>query len=108
MQVRRAYFPGLCLAVLMPLTTGILNAQGVSLAARTTTAVGGGPQAIVMGDFNGDGITDVATANRSGDTVSVLLGNGDGSFRAAPRLTESISFFSSTHQPHSRHLPGHS
>ena len=50
---------------------------------------------VVTGDFNGDGIIDIATANRStlafddcgsmfktGDTVSVLPGNGDGTFAA--------------------------
>ena len=33
-------------------------------------------------DFNGDGIADLAIANAFGNTVSVLLGNGDGSFHA--------------------------
>jgi hypothetical protein len=46
----------------------------------------GGPDAIVAGDFNGDGTPDIAVANAnnansSNNTVSVLLGNGDGSFR---------------------------
>jgi hypothetical protein len=36
------------------------------------------PQSIVAGDFNGDGIPDLATANDGG--VSVLAGNGDGTF----------------------------
>jgi len=39
----------------------------------------------VSGDFNRDGIPDLATANSTGfstSTVSVLLGNGNGSFRA--------------------------
>ncbi len=35
-------------------------------------------ESMVSGDFNGDGILDVATTN--GNTISVLLGNGDGSF----------------------------
>jgi hypothetical protein len=34
----------------------------------------------VTGDFNGDGLADLATANRDFGTVSVLLGNGDGTF----------------------------
>jgi hypothetical protein len=37
-----------------------------------------------VGDFNGDGIVDLATANRARDSVSVILGFGGGSF-AAPQ-----------------------
>ena len=35
---------------------------------------------MTTGDFDGDGITDLATANYFNDDVSVLLGNGDGTF----------------------------
>src|SRR5260370_32865284 len=35
-----------------------------------------------MGDFNGDGKLDLAVANVDGDTVSILLGTGTGSFGA--------------------------
>jgi uncharacterized protein (TIGR03437 family) len=38
---------------------------------------------IVSADFNGDDNVDVATANAAAESVSVYLGNGDGSFRAA-------------------------
>ena len=36
-----------------------------------------------MGDFNGDGKPDLAVANLDSDTVTILLGNGDGTFKAA-------------------------
>jgi len=36
---------------------------------------------VVMGDFNGGGATDLAVASSPGNTVTVLLGNGDGTFR---------------------------
>jgi hypothetical protein len=35
----------------------------------------------VVGDFNRDGIADLAFANHGDDSVSVLLGNGDGTFK---------------------------
>src|SRR2546421_647982 len=39
--------------------------------------------ALVVGDLNGDGRIDVATADQSADAVSVLLGRLDGSLEAA-------------------------
>jgi hypothetical protein len=43
---------------------------------------GGAPTSVAVGDFNGDGKLDLAVAKPS-STVSVLLGNGDGTFQAA-------------------------
>ena len=37
---------------------------------------------VVVADFNGDGNLDLAVANTSSNTVSVLLGNGNGSFKS--------------------------
>jgi hypothetical protein len=39
--------------------------------------------AVVAGDFNADGNSDLASANWISGTVSILLGNGDGTFQAA-------------------------
>jgi hypothetical protein len=47
-------------------------------------ATGSQPISVVQGDFNGDGQLDLAVANEGGGTggnVSVMLGNGDGSFQ---------------------------
>jgi hypothetical protein len=45
-----------------------------------TYNVDANPQALVVGDFNGDGNQDLATANSAENDVSVLLGQGDGYF----------------------------
>jgi hypothetical protein len=46
-----------------------------------TFPVGSAPVAQVVGDFNGDGKADLAVVNEGSNTVSVLLGNGDGTFQ---------------------------
>ena len=44
--------------------------------------IGAGANQIIQADFNGDHIPDLATVNTSSNTVSVLINNGDGTFRA--------------------------
>jgi hypothetical protein len=46
-------------------------------------AVGVSPYSVAVADFNGDGKPDLAVVNRDSNSVSVLLGNGDGTFKAA-------------------------
>jgi len=51
-------------------------------------AVGNGPHAVAVGDFNRDGIWDLAASGSAGNAVSILLGQGtsgagNGSFAAA-------------------------
>jgi Bacterial Ig-like domain (group 3)/FG-GAP-like repeat len=44
------------------------------------------PRTITVGDFNGDGHADVTTANYGGSGVSILLGNGSGTFQAPSEI----------------------
>ena len=44
--------------------------------------VGSQPNAVAVGDVNGDGKPDLVVANYGTNTVSVLLGNGNGTFQA--------------------------
>jgi DNA-binding CsgD family transcriptional regulator len=39
------------------------------------------PNPVAVGDFNGDGKPDLAVANRTAMEISILLGNGDGTFQ---------------------------
>jgi len=66
--------------------------DGTYRAAAQFFDVGDSPEAMSVGQFNddntdgvidGDDYFDVVTVNVVDDTVSVLLGNGDGSFQAA-------------------------
>ena len=50
--------------------------------SRKDFAAGNGPSSVAVADFNGDGFLDLAVANRSDNTVSILLGNGDGTFKS--------------------------
>jgi hypothetical protein len=45
--------------------------------------VGTNPVGVVIADWNGDGVLDLAAANATDQNVSILLGNGDGTFQAA-------------------------
>lgn len=64
------------------------NGQGGFTAAPTiSTGSGTGPVSVAVADFNGDGFLDLAVANHNTNTVSIFLGNGDGTFSppAAPK-----------------------
>jgi len=49
----------------------------------------GGPLDVAVGDFDADGKPDVVTANSDAESVTMLLGNGDGTFGAPIASTTS-------------------
>src|ERR1035437_8509611 len=79
-------------ALLSAILLSSLFASGPALAQGCPTPSFGPPRwldartnslSVAVGDFNGDGKLDLAVDNAgSPGTVSVLLGNGDGTFQA--------------------------
>lgn len=62
----------------------VANGSGT---AAPTYAVGNNPINVAVADLNGDGKPDIIVANYTDDTLSVLLGNGDGTFKAQTTIT---------------------
>src|SRR5208282_406278 len=70
---------------------------GSGNGAFTAVTAGGAPYSVnpypegaVVADFNGDGNLDIAFANSAGNGVTILLGNGDGTF--TPAASPAVSF----------------
>ncbi len=67
------------------------NGDG-TLSAQLRFNTGNNPSSIAIADLDADGRLDVATCNSGDDpdfdsnTITVLLGNGDGTFRETPEL----------------------
>lgn len=59
----------------------ILENDGSGNFTETTLGIGIGVH-LEVGDFNNDGNIDIAANNETGDTVSLALGNGDGTFQS--------------------------
>lgn len=53
-----------------------------SIPAIGSITLGDAPVAIAIADINGDDTRDVITANLASNDATILLGNGDGTFRA--------------------------
>ncbi len=67
------------IAVLLGTATGSFTPGSMGLLKT-----GAQPFSITVGDFDGDGNMDLATADNAGNSVTVLLGNGAGGFSSAP------------------------
>jgi len=81
------------------LTILLGNGDGTFTVSSSTPATGAYPASIVVADFNGDGKLDLAVVNMCGSTplmcypaaapqgpfvLTILLGNGDGTFTPTP------------------------
>jgi hypothetical protein len=68
------------------------NADGTfTPAIGSPISVGSYPEQVNIGDFNSDGLQDLVVANGLDNTLSILLGNGDGTF--APQSTVPVGNF---------------
>src|ERR687897_308197 len=54
--------------------------------SRFNFGAGDEPISVAVGDFNNDTILDLAVANQNSDNVSILLGNGNGTFVDTPAV----------------------
>jgi hypothetical protein len=70
-------------SILLGNGSGGLTAQ----ASPPSTGSSSAPRAVAIGNMNGDGDPDIVTANVDNDRVSVLPGNGNGTFGTRVDLT---------------------
>jgi hypothetical protein len=60
--------------------TGSATAPYFTIPSPATYTVGTSPYGVTTGDFDGDANLDLAVANRTNSNISILIGNGDGTF----------------------------
>jgi hypothetical protein len=75
--------PMICGWVFLVLLLGAIGQARSGFVAPLAFDAGREPTSVAVGDFNGDGHLDLTVANLGENTVSVLLGNDDGTFQAA-------------------------
>ena len=70
-------------------TVELGNGDGTFTPSSFASAPGGSLVSVVQADFNGDGVADLCLLNNESylGGVTILLGNGDGSFTAAPTIS---------------------
>lgn len=82
------------IALALYFVMGAPAATAVGFKPPLEYSVGDYPDSIAAGDFNRDGKLDLVVANYSDGTVSVLLGNGNGTFQ--PKVDYAINYSASS------------
>jgi hypothetical protein len=76
-----------------PRSVNVLLGKGdgtFAVPVRYSTG-GSGEGQIAVGDFSGDGKLDIAVVNQADNTISLLLGNGNGTFQTAKIVTPALA-----------------
>jgi hypothetical protein len=76
---------------LISLNGAVLLGQGDGTFSQTNVNLPTGTDSMAIGDFNGDGKPDILAAN--GFYLSVLLGNGDGTFQPPKNTYAAVSLY---------------
>ena len=66
--------------------------NGLNFQRASLIPTGNVPGGFTTGDFNGDGKLDVVVAIQGSNDLTVLLGNGNGSFSAPPTVTGPFTY----------------
>jgi hypothetical protein len=69
---------------------GTFEAPAASAVPLVDPSLDAEPSAIAVGDFNGDGNLDAAVALAATDSISISLGDGDGTFQPATTISLSV------------------
>ena len=57
------------------------SSPSIELATSGITNTGDNPNSVTAGDFDGDGKLDLAVSDDNSNSIRILLGNGDGTFK---------------------------
>ncbi len=82
-QRRRQFFSRLLFLICMSQLPSLVSAQN-TLFNQTSIVTGNSPSSAIVADFNSDGRPDLAVANQTDNTVSVILSKADGTY--APKV----------------------
>ena len=80
-NVRRALFTIVTLAGILALVSSDAANVRYNFTQGAAIPTGAVPDGIAVGDLNGDGVVDIVTADAGSDSMSVLIGNKDGTYQ---------------------------